>query len=574
VNPCLGDGARVFGISDGTPESSMSFFDSYAASPAFASREGCLETWRRYQRIGLNFNRLHCSMPTQLMMDAADEAGFMLIPEAAIWNNGSCRYHPDNTAEAIREMVRHSRNHPSVARYSLANEIFLSAMDSNTPWRGLVDAAAGADPSRPCIIEGGMYLRGTNQLRGWTNGSARITEHYTRIERPLPFPGSLRSMGEDCWSKEGIAQFPLHVARARMADLAYLGVWTWNNYWPNFLDGMDAATWADQRDCCPNRVPGVNGWGSPIIQYVQRGLAPCLVVDRDIFRLNQNPAYKAGEGAIQWPYAFPEYAAGQPVTNTLVVFNGELSGSRMELRWNARWDKPDGEPLFAPQTISLFIEPGFHTNVPISFSAPAIDGPRRKVFLALESIKDGRTVNREDRYALLLTRDKPAKSAASLASVEPDAHGNWPAVCGTEGWIIPGVATNLPAYARVAWAPTLLTNWAPEAAQARMLYAPAPPFDKTTAFATANPVKFSVDAKAPCRLALYMVDGAWPKRRQHARQTITLSDPSGRKLAQTTISEYILGQYVLWNVQGPVNVEIASSLGENATLSGIFFDPP
>ena len=74
-------------------------------------------------RIGINTNRICCSMPTKYMMEAADEVGFMLMPEAVTWGNGLSRYHDVYSPQIVKEMARLCRNHPSVVRYSLTNEV-------------------------------------------------------------------------------------------------------------------------------------------------------------------------------------------------------------------------------------------------------------------------------------------------------------------------------------------------------------------------------------------------------------------------------------------------------------------
>lgn len=118
---------RVNGLGDGTAENQMSYYDCYSTAPAFLpptdSTLGCPESWKRYMRIGFNSLRLHCSLPTQYMMDVADELGLMLIPEAPIWGNNLCKYHSVYTPQTIKAMIKFCRNHPSVVRYSLTNEV-------------------------------------------------------------------------------------------------------------------------------------------------------------------------------------------------------------------------------------------------------------------------------------------------------------------------------------------------------------------------------------------------------------------------------------------------------------------
>ena len=135
------NGVRVTGFSDGTAEGGLSLYDAYGSSPAFLPPTkpgtGCPESWRRYMRAGINANRLHCSPPTEYMMQAADEVGFMLIPEAPIWGNHYSRYSPVYTPQTYCDLAQNCRNHPSVARYSLANEVREPRNKLKDKWPGV-----------------------------------------------------------------------------------------------------------------------------------------------------------------------------------------------------------------------------------------------------------------------------------------------------------------------------------------------------------------------------------------------------------------------------------------------------
>lgn len=66
------------------------------------------ETWSRYMRVGITSNRIHQSTPTQAMMDAADEVGFLLKPESPI--RGCPGYEPCVPGpvfpQSVTELVR------------------------------------------------------------------------------------------------------------------------------------------------------------------------------------------------------------------------------------------------------------------------------------------------------------------------------------------------------------------------------------------------------------------------------------------------------------------------------------
>ena len=124
----LCNGVRVNFIADATPEPGMSDYDAYSTSPAFLPSTGpgtgAVETWRRYMRIGINANRLHQSTPTQHMMDAADEVGFMLQPETAIRFDCPLPMTP-LFLQSVQELAHATRIHPSTFSFSLLNEVRL-----------------------------------------------------------------------------------------------------------------------------------------------------------------------------------------------------------------------------------------------------------------------------------------------------------------------------------------------------------------------------------------------------------------------------------------------------------------
>jgi len=325
------------------------------------------------------------------MLDAADEVGFMLIPEAPIWGNGLSRFNPDATPQSVRDMGRHCRNHPSVARYSLTNEVS-DNRDEHWPWRMLIDAMLEVDDSHPLVFE--LNTPGSPRIEGLKSGHASVMEHYTDIH--LKGGDHIRGMGEHFWQGNSMGEFAVGVRTLRLNDWCYMAGWSWLNYWPNFLAGMshDLHAWKPQDHA--DRKDAVDGWGSPIVSFTQRSLHPYLVQDRGILETNPERPHGEEQGLAQWPYQIPECLAGQSVERRVEVFNGGLLGKELTLRWSAHWDHPDGPLAVAGADISCQIEPGFHATKAISFIVPKTDAAPRKLFLVLESWRDGKPVFRED----------------------------------------------------------------------------------------------------------------------------------------------------------------------------------
>ena len=390
------NGVRITGMSDATAEGQISHYDAYGASAAFLPPTkpgtGCPETWKRYQRIGINTNRTHCSPPTDYMMETADEAGFMLIPEAPIWGNGLSRFQPDATPQTVRDMGLQCRNHPCVARYSLTNEV-AGPRDDKWPWRALIDAMLEVDDRHPLVFE--LNFPGSPQVAGLKRGHASVMEHYTDIH--AKGGDFIRGMGEHFWTTDGMGDFAVGAGTLRGNDWCYFAPWSWINYWPNFLEGMNHELHAWKVNNHTDRTDKVDGWDSPVVRFVQHRLHPYLVMDQEIETLN--PAYSP-----DWPKHQPVLPAGSEVTRRIEVFNGGLLGNRMALKWQTRWDSPQGDPV-ADGRQDFVVEPGFHTTRTIAFKAPPADRPRTLVLL-VESLLDQKSVFTEDKLRYQI---KPAE---------------------------------------------------------------------------------------------------------------------------------------------------------------------
>jgi hypothetical protein len=397
------NGVRVNGFSDATAEAQLSEFDAYAELPAYQTADACRETWKRFLRLGLNCNRIHQSTPTDLMLDTADEVGFMLIPETGIRGCHNQGWDPVYLPQAEREMTVHARNHPSVARYSLQNEM---AFDQ-AHWATLIDAAAVTDPMRPLVFEdnnvgNNLPLKPTRIED--SNGHAYAMPHYFGYPKPCR---EIFGLGETDWGTGLLPAYAVHVRNYRLNDLAYFAPWSWLNYWPNLLAGGSHARHGWKLNDYPDRVDGVDGWNSPIIAFVQRSQHPYLVQDLGLLAENPGAPHALGGGKIEWPYQLPTLLSGKPTERQIEVFNGGLAGKKLVLRWSAHWDKPGGDLAVEGGEIPCEIEPGFHATKIITFTVPKIGQDQRKLFLVMESRKDGQIVFRSEETSLnVLTRNK------------------------------------------------------------------------------------------------------------------------------------------------------------------------
>lgn len=401
----LVNGVRINQVSDGTPEPAMSEYDCYSVSPAFLpptdSTMGCPETWKRYMRLGICANRIHQSTPTEYMMDAADETGFMLIPETAIRGCQTQNWNDEYLPRAVIELAQVCRNHPSVCRYSLQNE----AKPGWVPV--LIDSIKKADPLRPLVFEDDQVNKPA-RIDG-SAGHAFAMLHYVDYPRPAEI---ITGMGEYAWhwadrirwgpvlssSEGGIEEFIYYGGDMRRWDIVYVAGWDFINYWPNFLNGMNREKHAWKQSCYyKDREDGIDGWYSPVTRWAQRYFHPYLVMDIGIHKMNGPDSDPA-----RWPEYTDRYAPGSRIDRELEIFNDGLAGNNFTIKWETHWDCAVGEILDSGRIENLVIEPGFHRHAGISIPVPAPGNPERKLFVVITSALDGREVFKEkDIYFLV-----------------------------------------------------------------------------------------------------------------------------------------------------------------------------
>ncbi len=106
---------------------------------------------RRLKAMGCNAYRSAHHPPTPELLDACDRLGLLVVDE-----NRRFDATPE-TLSQLERLIRRDRNHPSVILWSLGNEEFKDAMQSDEEWgvpicRALHDLARRLDPTRPTTM--------------------------------------------------------------------------------------------------------------------------------------------------------------------------------------------------------------------------------------------------------------------------------------------------------------------------------------------------------------------------------------------------------------------------------------
>jgi hypothetical protein len=331
------------------------------------------------------------------MLDVADELGFMLIPETAIRGCQAQEWHAQYLPQAVRELARFCRNHPSVCRYSLCNE-------TKPEWiPDLVDAIEPEDGTRPLVFEDNQVNRPARIEGRRGKGHAYAMLHYRAHPRPVEM---ITGLGEYAWQWDGhqqtgrdalfgsggLEEFTYVGADMRRWDVAYMAGWDFINYWPNFLEGMSHEKHVWKQSCYQaDRADGLDGWDSPVVRWLQKNFHPYLVMDVSVHELNGSTS-----DLKQWPERTASYAPGARIERKVEIFNDGLSGRDFEVEWEARWDAAQGPVVASGALGDLVIEPGFHKTVNLAFTAPSATTGNRKMFLVLRSKLQGKEVFREE----------------------------------------------------------------------------------------------------------------------------------------------------------------------------------
>jgi len=164
-----------------------------------------------------------------------------------------------------------------------------------------------------------------------------------------------------------------------------------------------------------------------------------------------------------------------------------------------------------------------------------------------------------------------ASASAQFIAEDRTTRGNWKGVYGTTGSVIFGLTTNLPAGldARVLDGAYYLFASNTPAPNALELVGTAPPTNRFSA-CIYGPNQVLLDVPLPLgatnRLAVYLMEPGGGR----VEQVDLLAAASGLPLDSRTLSGLTNSAYVVWDVNGPVQVRITRLSGANAIASALF----
>ena len=165
-------------------------------------------------------------------------------------------------------------------------------------------------------------------------------------------------------------------------------------------------------------------------------------------------------------------------------------------------------------------------------------------------------------------------ASATYAGLDTTTEGTWTGKYGTDGYVIPNDATNLPGYATMSVTGATAYSWAGTTSDVRALQTAGGATTRiASAYYAGNSFTINVnltDGKTH-KMALYLLD--WDSTTR--AETITIKDAvSGTVLDTESYSSFHNGEYGAWNIKGNVIIQVTRTGSANAVVNGIFFGLP
>lgn len=596
------NGVRINLRGDSLPEGTIGT-DAFARLPGFlpptATNPGWPGAVRNYQRLNVNVVRMHQVPCTHYMMDVCDELGLLVIPETAIRGAGAranLTALPDSYTAHLRELILRDRNHPSVFKWSLENELF-GAPEAFL--RTLYDTCQSADGTRPCSIDDNA------DYPSWPGFA--VMEHYTqspgtpdaagghpRTDRPF-------GQGEYVWpagnTPRGPLWFALMTRSLRAHDNADYRPYTLLDVWPGVIPGLTPTNFPDPPLPPVSLEQGgrsvldpARPWEDPFLQLLQRSFAPVAAYDRE-FDIANTPSNGHGE----WPGLLPTLPSGQTVTRQLVLFNDEFTGSQLKL---------DVAPVLRPKsdtrlplpiiTRKVSLAPGAHTTLALDLPVPAVK-VNTTLEITLRVSKGGQELFRET-LPFVIVPEGAAGTQAQFEGRDDTTQGNWVGHYGAQAFLVPirqgyaahalpsifmqrgtGFETraNSPFDERLEQQNALLNLETAESVDDPRvaLHGPGLTDRSPTAFTTegGQPLMMRVNTSdgQPHLLSLYLLD--YPRKGQ--AMDVDIFDLQGHRLDTRRVDSYGNGAYLRYRFTGSIIVRMTPLTSDAPTLSGFFIDP-
>ncbi len=150
--------------------------------------------------------------------------------------------------------------------------------------------------------------------------------------------------------------------------------------------------------------------------------------------------------------------------------------------------------------------------------------------------------------------------------------GNWVNYFGSAGASIIGDTTDFPSFATIDFSggtPVVLNTTTRQTAALQRESNPAERVSAYEAAATSETINIDFTDGNSHQVSLYVAD----LDKKHRSELVQVIDPAtGLVYDSEEVTKFTKGEYLVWNLQGDVDITITNQGGPNAVFSGIFFD--
>lgn len=402
------------------------------------TRDYAMNWFRACRDMGINSVRLHAMPYPELYLDAADEAGMLVIDESAIYGSGKAMQADDpafleNCRGHLERLVLRDRNHPSVVIWSMQNEMrWVDGRDGyKQAMRGLVRAMKALDDTRPVSFDGdnrlvddgdmeivSMHYNIDGTVAGWDRRKPLAFGehgkfHYVSPQVGTEFGGQQAYLSFDKCLESIALEEALFSEYARREEVTAIAPFNMANYMMRTQPEHDVRLeWANpegpgvkpsviiSRSLCINNglADGPAYAGNPAWEIMHRALKPVAVI------------------ADQYNSCF---FGGAAVKRTFSVYNDTEMVESARIEYAAELD---GRPLISGSR-EFRQEPGERASLELLVELPQVVS-RQRLFLTIRLYHGGAADELRKEYSVWPAEMKTSPVAGNCSAA---CVGNGPA---------------------------------------------------------------------------------------------------------------------------------------------------